>query len=791
MKILIKILLPLLITVSLGFSVSTLITYKMSSAALEEASASSQIMATGNAIVELETSLEFNVLNAKSLAQTDLLQPYLDGTPAEVAANQVGAQNRIINMRNTYSYIMLGIINTEGLVLRHTESTLVGKDFTTEPFFQEAMTGEIAVGSPFRYNDMVVYTVASPVYHTETNDIIGVVFNVSRLSDTMSERMRLGDKGYIAVAAKDGLVFIHKDTESVLVQNLSESVYGQTMLASKDGEIYFEENGRQKHAVYRTIVDTGWLVVAAVDVEEVNAPSTEIRNSAIIMAIIIMLCFVGIIYFFVNNIVKALLRAVNYTKRVANGDLDQVLNINTKDEIGQLATSLRDIPKVLNSVIAEYKLMEDRIEKGDLTALGDPSKFSGVFASLISGTNAMLLRFRLVLDSLPSPVVMLDSDLKVVYLNTVAIAMTTTQYCGKTCKDLFNRDDSNTPECGLTRAVETGLPAGGETKAHPNGNELDIAYNAIPMFDDQNNLLSVLQLVTNVTAFKSAQRTIMRVAEEAGSISSRVASASEQLAKQVYSSEQASSEQALRVTETATAMEEMNSTIVVMATNARDASEVSSSARTEAEAGSNVVQQAVESIQVVQMQSIKLKEGMAKLDESARAISEVMSTISDIADQTNLLALNAAIEAARAGEAGRGFSVVADEVRKLAEKTMTSAADVSTAISAIQKDVNESVVQVEESVKAIEESSGFIAQSGIMFETIVDMVENAAEQARNIAIASGEQSTASEEINNSLADMNMIASDMAKNMQEASGAVEELSNQSQALLSLIEEMKTV
>lgn len=60
-----------------------------------------------------------------------------------------------------------------------------------------------------------------------------------------------------------------------------------------------------------------------------------------------------------------------------------------------------------------------------------------------------------------------------------------------------------------------------------------------------------------------------------------------------------------------------------------------------------------------------------------KTIADRISLIEDIAYKTNLLALNAAIEAARAGEHGKGFAVVADEVRKLAERSQTSAAEIS------------------------------------------------------------------------------------------------------------------
>ena len=125
-------------------------------------------------------------------------------------------------------------------------------------------------------------------------------------------------------------------------------------------------------------------------------------------------------------------------------------------------------------------------------------------------------------------------------------------------------------------------------------------------------------------------------------------STSDALAGQIDRSKEDASRQAARITATAAAMEEMNSTVLDIARNAGQASEASALARQKAESGAEVVQMAISGIQTVRDQALKLKEDMAQLDESARAINQIMSVISDIADQTNLLALNAAIEAARA-----------------------------------------------------------------------------------------------------------------------------------------------
>ena len=295
--------------------------------------------------------------------------------------------------------------------------------------------------------------------------------------------------------------------------------------------------------------------------------------------------------------------------------------------------------------------------------------------------------------------------------------------------------------------------------------------------------------VARVAAEGAKREGMLAAAGQLEHVVNIITTASQQLSVQIEESEQGFTVQAERMGETATAMEEMNSTVLEVASNASAASDISIQTRAKAEAGTHIVQSAVTGIQRVQTVSLALKDDMNILAKQADSITTIMNVISDIADQTNLLALNAAIEAARAGDAGRGFAVVADEVRKLAEKTMVSTTDVGNAIKSIQSSVNTSIRQVDQTVELIASATEQATESGYALAEIVSLVDSTAGQVQAIATASEEQSATSEEINRSITEINSIAVNSAQTMRESALAVNDLASQTHALGSLIEEMK--
>ncbi len=220
---------------------------------------------------------------------------------------------------------------------------------------------------------------------------------------------------------------------------------------------------------------------------------------------------------------------------------------------------------------------------------------------------------------------------------------------------------------------------------------------------------------------------------------------------------QRTEEQASSLEETASSMEEMTSTVRQNADNAAQANQLAQAARTQAEKGGNVVNDAVRA--------------MAEINSSSKKISDIIGVIDEIAFQTNLLALNASVEAARAGDQGRGFAVVASEVRNLAGRSATAAKEI--------KDL------IKDSGSKVDEGSRLVNESGETLEEIVSGVKKVTDIVGEIAAASQEQAAGIDEVNNAITQMDELTQQNAALVEEAAAASASLGEQADSLTALV------
>ncbi|TAN47790.1 MAG: hypothetical protein EPN21_16455, partial [Methylococcaceae bacterium] len=219
---------------------------------------------------------------------------------------------------------------------------------------------------------------------------------------------------------------------------------------------------------------------------------------------------------------------------------------------------------------------------------------------------------------------------------------------------------------------------------------------------------------------------------------------SQNLAVQVNELENDANEQNMAAGSIAATVEQMSTSMDVIAQQANEASN-------HADAGGKVAVACMDAIGLVrgEVKEIATMIGLAarnvnELNAKAVGIGGIVTVIREVADQTNLLALNAAIEAARAGDAGRGFAVVADEVRKLADRTGESTQSIASMIAEMKLATQQIVVGMESSAERVQRSvdlsqdaAARMAEVQVMSESIakvIDDVDNALQQQRQAAL---------------------------------------------------------
>ncbi len=237
------------------------------------------------------------------------------------------------------------------------------------------------------------------------------------------------------------------------------------------------------------------------------------------------------------------------------------------------------------------------------------------------------------------------------------------------------------------------------------------------------------------------------------------------------------------------AVEGLTQSMRQVADTAGASSESAKQALTATERGRVAVQETVQDMQSIRAAVQRMSKQVKGLGDRSLEISQIVSTIRDIASQTNLLALNAAIEAAGAGEAGARFAVVADQVRKLAESSTQATKEIADLVKVIQTETQDAVVAMEQETQAVEAGSASALRTGDVFKEISQIAQRSADIAQAIAESSIQQTAATEEVARTIKDITGGATATLQTADQTRQTVEEVAKLAEGLTTSVAQFK--
>jgi methyl-accepting chemotaxis protein len=312
----------------------------------------------------VEQWIDFNVLTVQNLSkQTEIVS--LDPPTQAIALKKVIENYPAIYTANT--------VNSQGFNLARGDGEKLN-DYSDLAWFQEAIAGNTAYQTLVnRTSKQPAVCFAAPIRQSEA--IAGVAMMCSALKE-ITDRVgtgasNIGDTGDAFVVNELGQVIAHSDStvisgESLVdlssyppVENLlngdrETAAYADRSLAT------FEDESGVKWVSQGIRLDNGWGVIVQQEAKEAFLPAQKMQRDIIIIGLATITLTGIITWLLVDRLVEPIQKMTEVADRMAQGDLEQRVNIDSQDELGILADSLNMMAHQLEDAFVQ---LEDRFEE--------------------------------------------------------------------------------------------------------------------------------------------------------------------------------------------------------------------------------------------------------------------------------------------------------------------------------------------------------------------------------------------------------------------------------------------
>jgi len=324
---------------------------------------------------------------AKQLALSDAAIDAADAVNergAENSAAEIDALSRTLASLAVSSQLSLGkgsdlstiyqgviAAGFDGKIFSASDAGLLGTSLSDKDYFQRAIGGELAFGQVEKNaatNEPYV-PIAVPVVNAEgmTGGVVTLLVDLGYFS-RLVENDKIGQTGYAFVIDIAGLVVCHPDKGSVLSLNIMNTAgmerFAVKMVSGASDVDRYVTQGIPRTVGYAPVRLVGWSVALTMPDDEYIGIVKGMRNSFLLVGAVFFGIAALVNLLFARSISTPLAKGVEFARHVAEGNLDAVLEIRRKDEVGEMVGALGAMVNRLRSVVTEVKTAADQVAAG-------------------------------------------------------------------------------------------------------------------------------------------------------------------------------------------------------------------------------------------------------------------------------------------------------------------------------------------------------------------------------------------------------------------------------------------
>ena len=292
----------------------------------------------------------------------------------ETEGFMIAAETTDATQKSDSEIILTAYIAQADYNLASPEIIAEGYDVTSKEYYKAVTENKVWITEPYvdTISGGVVITISAPV--NVDGSVIGLTavdIAIDKLT-TMVDEYELGDTGHFSLLTNNNTIVAHKDKDTLLksIEEIELSDNIVQSIKNRDSNVMeYTYNNENYYGNCVKIGDTGWQVLSSLPSSELTSDTNRLILTIVIIFIILLASMLMTIFAVVRRVTRPIRKITDITNKLAAGELDVNIDINSNDEIGILAKSIKSLTVRLKSYIVyieESVRVLDEMAEGNL-----------------------------------------------------------------------------------------------------------------------------------------------------------------------------------------------------------------------------------------------------------------------------------------------------------------------------------------------------------------------------------------------------------------------------------------